>query len=50
MMVPAAICNSSTAATNRKYLPALRWLGVSGWRLASTGSIGASSGWLSQNS
>ena len=30
MIVPAAICTSSTAATTRKYLPTLRWLGVSG--------------------
>ena len=42
MIVPAAICTSSTAATTRKYLPTLRWLGVSGRNLASTGSIGAS--------
>ena len=50
MIVPAAICSSSTTATTRKYLATLRWLSVSGPNRASTGSIGASSGWFSQAS
>ena len=30
MMLPTRICNSSTAATTRKYLPTFRWLSVNG--------------------
>ena len=50
MMMPAAICTSSSAATTRKYLPMRFWLGVSGRNVASTGSIGASSGLFRKNS
>ena len=50
LIVPAAICASSTSATRMKYLPTARWLGVSGPNFASTGSIGASSGSFSQYS
>ena len=46
MIVPAAICTSSSAATTRKYFQTRLWLGVSGRNTDSTGSIGASSGLL----
>src|SRR5262252_8860163 len=46
MIIPAAICSSSTAATTRKYFPVLRWLGVSGRNLTSVESIGRPSGEL----